>query len=591
MNATPITFAGCAGWLHRPEGACHDTAVVLCAPFGPEWLSTYRAYRRLAEALAAAGFVTLRFDYAGTGDSLGDLDGVAAPQAWLESIQHAADEVKRRSGATRVSFFGLRLGGTLAAIAAANRDDVHSLVVWAAYGSGRAFVREVGAFARLQGGAETDALQLAGFMLPPAVSTALRALTLPSALAPGLPALVLERDDLPPAAAVHDALRAAGAAPEACDAPGYAAMMRDAYESAPPADAIAAIVSWLQARHATSSPRSARPTNAPDDAAPLVGHGFTEQALVFGTHARMFGILTLPVSQPRRGPVVVLPNVGSNHHIGPARMTVTLARTLARAGFGVLRFDVAGLGDSAPAPGMPENRLYAEASVRDAQAALAHLDAAVAPEGYALVGLCSGAYLTYHTAVVDPRVQHQVLINLVTFAWDPDETIEAFTQRQFKASSYYLESWRDPQVWSRALRGDVNVRGVATSVIKRALARARTSARQALAGGEAPVPRTFRVLAERGTTSMIVFAAADSGIDEVERAFSRPLRRLDELPGLETRLIDDADHAFTRPAAQAQLLAMLVADLEARFPAPLAVAKTAQPPSVALSDASPAGRD
>ena len=71
MTATPVTFAGCFGWLHLPEGAPRETGVVLCAPFGCEWLWAHRMYRRLASALEAQGFAVLRFDYEGTGDSRG----------------------------------------------------------------------------------------------------------------------------------------------------------------------------------------------------------------------------------------------------------------------------------------------------------------------------------------------------------------------------------------------------------------------------------------------------------------------------------------------------------------------------------------
>ena len=47
--------------------------VVLCHPWGQEYLHAHRSLRKLGDLLAAAGFDVLRFDYFGTGDSAGDL--------------------------------------------------------------------------------------------------------------------------------------------------------------------------------------------------------------------------------------------------------------------------------------------------------------------------------------------------------------------------------------------------------------------------------------------------------------------------------------------------------------------------------------
>jgi pimeloyl-ACP methyl ester carboxylesterase len=65
----------------------------------------------------------LRFDFRGCGDSEGD-EAVAGTDAWRDDIGTAVEELKRRAGAARVALAGLRLGGTLAAQAAAGRDDV-----------------------------------------------------------------------------------------------------------------------------------------------------------------------------------------------------------------------------------------------------------------------------------------------------------------------------------------------------------------------------------------------------------------------------------------------------------------------------------
>lgn len=70
-----------------------------------------------------------------------------------------------------------------------------------------------------------------------------------------------------------------------------------------------------------------------------------ERALSFGPNGRLSGVLTTPKTSPR-GPAVLLWNVGVNHHVGPYRIYVDLARRLASIGVASLRFDVSGLGDS-----------------------------------------------------------------------------------------------------------------------------------------------------------------------------------------------------------------------------------------------------
>src|SRR5256885_16809807 len=70
--------------------AGREGSVVLCYPYGRDYVSAFRAYRTLALRLARAGFHVLRFDYRGTGDSAGDI-GDAPLQQWMEDIVPGVD--------------------------------------------------------------------------------------------------------------------------------------------------------------------------------------------------------------------------------------------------------------------------------------------------------------------------------------------------------------------------------------------------------------------------------------------------------------------------------------------------------------------
>lgn len=118
------------GSYHPPVGEQPlPSGVVLCYPFGREYLRAHRAFRQLAIQLARAGFHVLRFDYYGTGDSAGESDD-GDLDTWRENVSVAADELKDTAGVGRVSLVGLRLGATVAFRAAVARDDVDDLVLW-----------------------------------------------------------------------------------------------------------------------------------------------------------------------------------------------------------------------------------------------------------------------------------------------------------------------------------------------------------------------------------------------------------------------------------------------------------------------------
>ena len=115
-----------------------NRAVLLCAPWGHEYLRSHRSIRQLSLQLNRAGFHVLRFDYFGTGDSAGELIDTD-PAGWIDDIEMALEELMDASGARRVSLVGLRLGATMASIVAARRraGGIESLVLWDPIASGK----------------------------------------------------------------------------------------------------------------------------------------------------------------------------------------------------------------------------------------------------------------------------------------------------------------------------------------------------------------------------------------------------------------------------------------------------------------------
>lgn len=106
------------------------TAVVLCKPFGQEAIRAHRMFRVLADRLARQGHPVLRFDYYATGDSMGD-DEEACLSGWCDDLLAADSELRALSGMPSTTWMGMRLGASVAFLAAARAPrHLSKLVLW-----------------------------------------------------------------------------------------------------------------------------------------------------------------------------------------------------------------------------------------------------------------------------------------------------------------------------------------------------------------------------------------------------------------------------------------------------------------------------
>lgn len=130
------------GVYHAPARARGRKGVVLCYPWGQEYLRAHRAFRFLGESLAGAGVHVLRFDYWGTGDSGGDVSEADLP-TWASDVELTVHELMDIADLRRVALCGLRMGAHWAARCAVEHPAVDRVVLWDPVVDGVSYVRSL----------------------------------------------------------------------------------------------------------------------------------------------------------------------------------------------------------------------------------------------------------------------------------------------------------------------------------------------------------------------------------------------------------------------------------------------------------------
>jgi pimeloyl-ACP methyl ester carboxylesterase len=533
----------------------------------------HKGWRVLAENLAAAGSPTLRFDYAGTGDSAGESEdfgeGEEQLERWLKSIRAAVAFLKQTTGVTEVALCGLRLGATLAAMVAAD-EDIGELVLLAPVASGRQYLREL----RLL---QQNWLETGGIYVEPAPADAAYAeavghrlvassvaklskfdLSRDARLAEQPPRRLLVLDSYDPVRSkkLVDACSAAGADASFDSFDECSAFMQESGVTETPRKAIARIVEWL------GTPVLSGAAVAKDvPAALLIDNGVRETPVIFD-NGRLFGILCEPVASTASRRSVIFVNPGATHRIGDARISVTLARRLAREGVASLRFDVAALGDSAaPVDERPVSMLFMRRSCDDVVAAAAYL-ASRGLDDVSCFGVCSGAYLCLQAATVSPFIRSLTLVNTPKFNSPEDPVPLAGNEnRPRTATSTFIRSFVNAHKWKRVLRGQREIAPIAKELVRRMGTRFTASmvylAERTVGVNSvgSRVRAMVRGLGERGVQVRFVYGNADVGLEEFAIFFGAGGRRMRKWRNVETIHRETLDHACFSYPAREQLMA------------------------------------
>lgn len=560
------------GWLHAAApGVARSMGLVLCNPFGYEAVCAYRTLRHLAERASAAGFPTLRFDYDGSGDSAGSEIDPARLDAYLASIDAAVDTLRTASGVAVVCLAGIRLGATLATLAATRRSDVAALVAVAPVANPRAYLRELRALSLARPQPEVpawavvnpDVQDIAGFSLSNATRDELSTINLLKAeRVPASRVLVLDRNDLPQDAAWSQHLQALGAEVTQRPFEGYVEMMLDAHENIVADDMNSAIVAWLQSLAMPAAAAAAAPVAFPRSA--LFEDGkVRETALRIGPDARLFGMATSPTKLPpaEARHVVLLLNAGAVSHVGPNRLHVKLARHLAQHGVVSLRMDLSGIGETPAVGAEPENKVYAARMQQDLAIVRDHVAQHYPQADISVVGLCSGAYHGFKGAVSGVRMRRMIAINPLTFFWKEGMNLAIPDFQVVAETAYYRSVALDPSSWLRVLRGETDLRGAIRAMLRRVRLACVNVARSTARVLHIPLQDDLGADLNRAARSPVelvfVFAQSDPGRQLLVSQGGSVVTRLQRRGRLHIEVVAGADHTFTRHWAQARLLDIL----------------------------------
>lgn len=536
---------------------------MICPPLGWEGIQVYQSMQLVANTLAAAGFHVFRLHYDGTGESLGSDDEPGRVEAWLESIRRAVTTMRGLTGVRAVGLVGMRIGATMAG-KIASEVPVASLVLWEPCVSGAHYGREMEILASAAPRAIQSrdiegpkGVEAGGYLLTPETLADLATIDLQKLTPKDKPdVLVISRSDRPPAFAkkLVEHLTKEGCATLHEQIAGFKEMMTYPERAVPATAHFERIRDWALERSKTIEGAVTPPALAEE----AVEGKARRRPIQFGPDSRLFGVLTEPVDGNTKRPVLFLTG-GVVPRIGVNRMYVEIANQLAARGHTVLRMDVSGICESKPAEGNAPNDPHAPSLLGDVATAVELLLAKTGEKSITLMGLCSGAYASYQTALADPRVRSITLLNPEVFHLAAGGAKFSATE-QSEMGKHYLKSLTSPAAWKKLLSGKANVRYIAGFVgakAKSTIEKTREKAMARIKKVPQGVPGEMHKLLSNDVKIAIVMAENDPGYDPLMATLGADKAMLEGM-GLKLKVTPGPDHTFNDFSTRIPLVGWLV---------------------------------
>ena len=589
------------GVLHQPaeDPGIKPGGWVLCSAFGDERSNAQRLMVEWARTLCREGFWVLRFDYRGYGDSCGLFEQFTQDDA-LDDVKTAIRTLEERSGLPCRGLCGLRMGATLAAIAASQDDRNPLLVLWEPVVNGDAYVddllRIVMARAMAHGGetpttradlrerlAGDEELTVQGHGITQAMFQSLVSIDLLQTARPGNGPVLI----------THISLRGKGKIPEPIEAlneayaqhgtvhvehgrllPPWAAAKDNDVK---PAKLFEPTLGWIHDQSAEWSP-VADAADAPTRLGADLDTELTEcseRVIRFRVEDdEVFGILHVPPGFHPGKPPILLLSIAHHTRTSAARFYVCLARELGRHGWASLRFDPRGAGDSeGDLPPSPIRELYFLIEnglfVPDTRGAIDVVQQELGVKSMILTGICGGAVTSVYLGDEDDRVVGIAPLELTAqysvaheFAESARTTVRTWLRDQLVShrTPYTVAARRRLLSWRRRYRRFKYARAKDTSAESEETQR-RLFVRLGDRANEKMFVAFLRCI-EQQLPILCVFGASHNA--ELFGRIDRDLRSVYDhgADSFIDTVVDGADHLFSDPAHTQEVFRLLIEWLE-----------------------------
>jgi uncharacterized protein len=298
----------------------------------------------------------------------------------------------------------------------------------------------------------------------------------------------------------------------------------------------------------------------------------------------LFGLLHQPaVSRTDVGIILLSPGVKGR--VAPHRLYNKMASAFCELGFPVLRFDFHGLGDS---EGVVTEAMLADfyrtvqfgRYVEDTHRAIEWMQENCGCDRFVLGGLCGGAITGVLAGAGHEKVAGILGLGLpvILDGSDVDKTLHMTVGQLNGLRVRYFRKLLRPAAWLRLLTFRTDIRLLFRSMLapfrKRAVtagARDDSLAKQALASNQNPCfpPAIMRLLSDSRSV-LLIFSGSDRLHWEFEEKFLAFHRRSFEKYShlAEVRVVKDANHIFTFPEWQQEMLRLSESWLLVNFPEP-----------------------
>lgn len=277
----------------------------------------------------------------------------------------------------------------------------------------------------------------------------------------------------------------------------------------------------------------------------------TEEVLSFGQATSLVGILTCPseTQSTVHSPAVILLNVGIMHRVGPNRLYVKVARRVAGQGFPVLRFDLSGLGDS---PARRDHIPASKSRIGETREAMSQVAMSTGVQEFVLMGICSGANLSYKVACCDDRVVGAALINPRYHLHDPGDKSDSYLRHRAFVRHYFriaFFSSFSAKIWSNVVTGQLR-RQSATRALKGFAPSGLLSRSRVTAAAANQAEAGLSALARRGVRILHIYSEGDEGLDYFRTVLGARTEEFEGRGLLDVEVIPGANHTFALLASQ-----------------------------------------